>query len=145
MALVVGRGQWALGSEEAVGSGRVSGAVSGKTGPGGGGADKAHGAASLRSMPPDGPSLDPSAVLGPQERAGVPSRHEQTAVSFLEGMAEAAIANPAAVDEQVLQLGVAAFTGRVRHIAAKLRRSGLHFDDVEPVAHFRAEEQADTA
>src|SRR5438093_5052963 len=83
--------------------------------------------------------------LDEQERHGVPSRHEQTAVSFLEGMAEAAIANPAAVDEQVLQLGVAAFTGRVRHIAAKLRRYGLHFDDVEPVAHFRAEEQADTA
>ena len=72
-----------------------------------------------------------------QKRHGVAARHEQAAIGFLQGMAQAAVANPAAVEEQVLHLGVAALAGRVGDEAVQTRRACLGVDGIELVAQIR--------
>src|SRR5262245_14361705 len=73
----------------------------------------------------------------------VTPRHQQAAKCLLHCMAQAAVADPTAVEEQVLHLGVAALTGRVGNVAVQPGRSLLHLDAVQFVADLRSKEEAD--
>src|SRR5260370_28348224 len=59
-----------------------------------------------------------------QEEKGscITAGHEQAAIGFLEGMSQTAVADPAAVEKQVLHLGVAALASRVAYEAVQPRR-----------------------
>src|SRR5262249_1026452 len=69
--------------------------------------------------------------------------HDEPAVRLLDGVAEGTIADPAAVDEQVLHLGVAALAGRVGNEAAEGTRSLRRLDGVELIAQVATEEGPD--
>ena len=72
-----------------------------------------------------------------EEDDGVTARHEQAAIGFLDGVAEAAVAYPAAVDEEVLHLGRAAFAGRVGDVAGQQRVALAALHGVEGAATSR--------
>ncbi len=79
-----------------------------------------------------------------EKRDRVTPRHEQAAIGFLQGVSQAAVADPAAVDEQILQAGVAAVARRVGDEAMQPHRSLFRLDLVKLVADVGAEKQGDT-
>src|SRR5438874_13072255 len=58
-------------------------------------------------------------------------------------MAQATVANPTAIEEEVLHLQVAAFAGRIADESVEVSRSLAGVDGVELVLDLGAEEQAD--
>ena len=76
-----------------------------------------------------------------QKRDGIAAGHEQAAIGFLKRMAQTAIANPAAIEKQILQLGVAAIAGRVGDEAAQPRRAAARESSYSRFAHLGTEEQ----
>ena len=73
----------------------------------------------------------------------VAAGHEQAAVGFLNGVGDGAVADPAAVDEEVLHLGRAAFAGRVGDVAGQAGVALAALDGVQGAADLQAEEGAD--
>jgi hypothetical protein len=78
-----------------------------------------------------------------QEGHRVPACHQQSTVCFLECVSQAAVADPAAIDEEVLHPGMSALTRRIGDVAGQSYRSLLRLNGVEPVAHLGAEKKAD--
>src|SRR5207247_11311964 len=76
---------------------------------------------------------------------GVPAGHQQAVKCVLNGVAQRAVANPAAIDEEILQPGVAAIDA---WIGDKAREPGwpcFGGDRQKLVAHFAAKKEADAA
>src|SRR5260370_4916015 len=69
--------------------------------------------------------------------------HEQSAISFLQGVAQAAVANPSAVNEHVLHLRVAALVGGIADETPKEDRALPRLPGVNPCAQPGAEKHAD--
>ena len=78
-----------------------------------------------------------------QKRDRVAARHQQSSVAFLQGVPQRAVANPAAIEEEILRLGVAAVAGGVGDVAEEMGGALLGVDGVQLIAHLLAEEQAD--
>ena len=68
--------------------------------------------------------------------------HEQAAVGFLQRVAEAAVADPPAVGEQVLELGVAALAGGVGNEAVDPDRAMASLQRVKAIADVRSEKES---
>ncbi len=56
-----------------------------------------------------------------QKHDRIATRHEQAAIRFLDGVGQAAITDPPAVEEQVLHPSRASLAGRVGNVASQLR------------------------
>jgi hypothetical protein len=69
--------------------------------------------------------------------------HDQAAIGLPKGVQQAAVADPAAIEEEILHAGVAAIAGRVGEVAEQAGRPLPDIEGKEPVAHLGAEEQAD--
>ena len=70
---------------------------------------------------------------------GISAGHDQAAIRFLHGVAERTIADPPAVDEEILEFGVAALAGGVGDIAGQPRRALHLLDLVQLVGDLPAE------
>src|SRR5262249_50742473 len=78
-----------------------------------------------------------------EECYGIAPRHDETAVRLLQRVAEAAVTNPTAVDEYVLELGIAALARRIADTTAEHHFCLLRFYGIHGFAHVPSEEQAD--
>jgi len=78
-----------------------------------------------------------------EETDSVPTGHHQPAIRFLEGMAHRAIPKPAAVHEQILQLGVPFVAFGVGDEALQFHGTGAAVHLVKRILHLLAEEEAD--
>src|SRR5439155_2668735 len=79
-----------------------------------------------------------------QERDGVSAGHEQAAIGFLQGVAETAVANPSAIDEQILHLGVAALVRRIGNVAAQQNGALPRLQGIKALPHIGAEKYPET-
>src|SRR5438105_4734329 len=78
-----------------------------------------------------------------EEKSGtIAPRHKQTVVRFGQRMTPRAVANPTAIDEQILHPRRAAIAAWVGDIAVQASGPLLRLDGQEFVADFVAEEQA---
>ena len=78
-----------------------------------------------------------------QDRDRIPARHQQAAIGFLDGVAQSTVADPPAIEEEILELGGAAVAGGVGDEAVEAGPRILGVDLVEPILDLVAEEQAD--
>src|SRR5262249_21689580 len=76
-----------------------------------------------------------------QERHRVTPRHQESAISFLQRVSQTAVANPAAIEEQILHFQVAALAGWIGNEAIEMGWPLKGVDAVEFLAHFGAEEE----
>src|SRR6266852_498227 len=80
--------------------------------------------------------------LEKEKSHGISAGHEQTAISLLQCVAQAAVANPSAVDKQILQLGVAPLVSRVHDVPAQERRSLPGLERINPLTDIGPEERS---
>jgi hypothetical protein len=77
-----------------------------------------------------------------QERRGISARHQQAAKTLLQCVAERPVADPSAIDEQVLKLGRPPVAGRVADEAAKAHRPLTSVDLVSAVGDLLAKKES---
>src|SRR5437868_3434601 len=81
--------------------------------------------------------------LQEQKRNGVTARHQQSAIGFLQSVAKASVTNPPAIQEQVLELGIAALASWIGDVAAERHGPLLRFQRVRPIAHLGSKEESE--
>src|SRR5579859_6144509 len=72
--------------------------------------------------------------LQEEENDRIAAGHEQAAIAFLQGMTETAIANPTAIEEDILHLGRAPLARRVSNPAVQLDRALANLKLVKVIA-----------
>ena len=80
--------------------------------------------------------------LEKEKSHGISAGHEQSAIGLLQRVAQAAVANPSAIDKQILQLGVAPLVSRVHDVPAQERRSLPGLERINPLTDIDPEEHS---